>query len=414
MAKWIAVVTFGPSGTFIETSIVDPKDGADVSLPPYVVTEDGFSDAPEESIGERFQLIMPAFNYVPAIFVKGGATGTLPYAMVCEGHSLSIDKVYVDGVEYATSDAIYGWETVKPLDGNGNPYTAIYFNIATSVFDFSEGVYADLSGGSKAINNPIAQIRALATEYSVLRQKGINAPLFAKAESRLANLNSRVCVNAGGASNTSTLSFIEGEFLSSFPMVSMVFQNGSYGPIVTDRTQVELVVDYLTAGQSPLMSRSTIVSETPRTEVFNEFTLRYNYNAMDDVYESVETRTRDTSIICRVSQDLVGYRPMDVIDSVWITESATANAVIDWMVAHQSLPSYYVEYQAHPWMFFRLNRGDNIRLTDDEFGWSEQMATVQSVTLDAGICTIGFRVWSLYTSIGGGARSFSKVEVAAQ
>lgn len=409
-------VSFGPSGTMLETTITDPKDGADVTLPPYVIDEIGFPDCPDESIGQRFPLVTPEFKYVPGVFVSGKATGRLPYCMVAEGHKLTIDTVYVDGVIYGKTHFLYGWEEKKVQDAKGNAYTAIYFNVASGYFDFTEGVYADLSGGDVSLANPIAQIRFLARNYTVLSSNGLNHQLFAKSESKLQNLKSRVCVNAGGSSNTSTISFIEGEFLNSFPMVSMVWERGSYGPVVTDRNQTEKITAYLIAGQSPLLSRASIVQETPKTELYNEFTIRYNYNSMDDVYESVSTRTKENSTICRASQDMVGYRPMGVMDSVWIWEEATAEYVIDWMVGHLASPSYYVEYDGLPEMFFRFARGDNVRLTDDQFGWNEQLATVETLTYSKGHCTVGLRVWSIFADLSGNAVSFDTaptiVEVA--
>ena len=398
-------VTFSPSGGFIETSVTDPKSGVDVALPPYVISEEGFSDVPEPSIGERFPIIMSTMEYAPATFVSGASTGTTPEALVCEG-SNTIEKVYVNGLEYSSTHYLYGWTTVHKSDDLGQPYTAIYFNKAAGVWDFTEGVYAKVVNNSESILNPIAQVRLLATSYSTLGKVGINEFLFARAESKIGNLSSRVCLNAGGSNNTSCLSFIESEFCASFPMISMVWQAGGYGPVVTDRTQVSQISGYLVSNQAPLMSRATIVQETAVTDIFNEFTLRYSYNAMEDVYEGVSTRTSSNSLICKASQEMVGYNPCDVIDSVWIHDSKTAEYVLDWLVAHTSAPSYYVEYQCNPSIFFRFSLGDNIALTDNEFSWSEQIATVETLSLAKGYCTIGLRVWSIFTNIGGGANTF--------
>tara|TARA_R110001599_G_scaffold48854_5_gene140082 strand:+ start:242 stop:1546 length:1305 start_codon:yes stop_codon:yes gene_type:complete len=399
-------VTFSPDGGFIETSITDPKSGVDVALPPYVISVEGFSDVPEASIGERFPIIMSTMEYAPATFVSGSSTGRLPEALVCEG-SNTIEKVYVNGLEYSASHYLYGWTTVQNSDNLGQWYTAIYFNKAAGVFDFTEGVYAKVVNQTESILNPIAQVRLLAKSYSTLGEVGINSFLFARAESKIGNLSSRICLNAGGSNNTSCLSFIEGEFCASFPMISMVWQSGGYGPVVTDRTQTSQVSGYLISGQAPLTSRATIVQETSVTEIHNEFTLRYSYNAMDDVYEGVSTRTSSNSLICKASQEMLGYNPAEVIDSVWIHDSKTAEYVLDWLVAHTSMPSYYIEYQCNSSTFFRFALGDNISLTDSDFSWTEQTATVETLSLSKGYCTIGLRVWSIFANIGGGANTFA-------
>jgi hypothetical protein len=404
-------LTFAPDGGTVETSVTDPKSASDVSLPPFVINAEAFSDAPDVSMGERFQLITPEFKYVPAVFITGkAASGYQPKAMVCEGHRLTIDAVYINGESYSKTHFAYGWEQVEESDDQMNPYTAVSFIMTTAWFDFTEGVYVDLSGGPKNLSNPISQIRMLALDYTVLTSIGINESLFAKAESKLQNITSRICVNAGGSSNTSTISFIEGEFCASFPMISMVWESGAYGPVVTDRNQTDTISAYFIVGQAPLMSRASVVQETPKTEIANDFTLRYSYNAMDDVYEGVATRNAKNSIICRASQDMVGYRPADIIDSVWIFEEATAEYVLDWLVGHSATPSYYVEYDGLPSLFFRVSRGDNIRITDASFGWEEQLATVETLIFRDGYCTIGLRVWSIFENLGGGAQSFNKSE----
>jgi len=402
-------ITFAPDGGLVELSITDPKDSSDVTFPPFIVSEDTFPDAPDESIGERMQLICSEFAYVPGIFVTGVASGGLqPKVMVCEGHNYDIDNVYVNGTNYGKTHAIYAWSEVQLVDEDLNPYTAISFTSGSSWFDFTEGVYADLSGGPKNLTNPIAQIRKIAGEYSVLTSQGINQRMFARAESKLQNLKSRLCVNAGGSNAASTISFIEGEFCGSFPMISMAWENGSYGPVVTDRNQTETIAAYFIVGQSPIMSRASVVQETPKTQIVNEFTLRFNYNALDDIYEDVAYRTANNSIICRASQDMVGYRPSDVMDSVWIYETATAEYVLDWLVGHSATPSYYVEYDGVPALFFRVSRGDNVRITDSDFGWDNQLATVETLIFKPGSCTIGLRVWSIFATLGGGAQSFDR------
>jgi hypothetical protein len=162
---------------------------------------------------------------------------------------------------------------------------------------------------------------------------------------------------------------------------------------------------YLIAGQSPLLSRATVVQESAKTSISNEFQLRYNYNAMEDIYQGTGYRNATNSTLCRVSQRMVGFRPAGVLDSLTITDAATAEYVLDWLVAHIAVPSYYVEYEAEASLFFELQRGDNIQLTDSEFGWEGRMATVETLRIEPGRCSVGFRVWLLFDSVSGGAQT---------
>ncbi|HIA04436.1 MAG TPA: hypothetical protein EYN66_21505 [Myxococcales bacterium] len=421
-----AGVSFGPQeGGTLETTITDPRESADITLPPYLITRGGFPDASDEAIGQRFPLVFPEWSHVPGHYVHKGTLDSTsgnyenPTVLVSSG-TMDVTAVYVDGKSYAAGSSVYPWEVKHSTDANGSPYTAVYFNgnPTAASFDLSEAVYATVktpgyTSGSPIYNvntgaleeDPIGQIRRLVRDYSLLQRPGINSQLFAKAQARLVNRKSRVCVNAGGSANTSTISYIEGELLASLPMVSMVWEGGGYGPLVTDRMQADAATAYLIAGQAPLLSRATVVQESPKSSTYNEFTLRYGYNALEDTYDGTAYRNGTNSTLCAASQKMVGYRPQDVMDSIVIHDEATAEYVLDWLVAHISVPSYYVEYEATARAFFDLQRADNVRLTDSAFGWKDRIATVETIRLEPGRCTVGFRVWLLFDSVSGGAFS---------
>lgn len=419
-------VSFGPfEGGILETTVTDPRDSCDVSLPPYLITAEGFPEADDSAIGQRFPIVFPKFNYVPGVFIdKGTPNGDEwqnPIVLLASG-TLSVDHVFVDGNEHGPASTTYPWEVVHDSDNTGQLYTGIKFLSTTVFFDLSEAVYATVStpGFSTGTasewqdagaleTDPIGQVSRLISSYTILQRPGANAQLFAKAQARLINTSTRVCVNAGGSSNTSTISYIEGAFLSTLPMVSMVWESGAYGPVVTDRMGGQALTAYLVAGQAPLLSRATVVQESAKTEINNEFQLRYAYDAMRDIYEGVGYRNSNNSTLCKASQRMVGFRPAGVLDSLTIHDSATAEYVLDWLVAHIAVPSYYVEYEAEAVLFFELQRGDNIDLTDSEFGWENKTATVETLRLEPGKCTVGFRVWLLFAGVAGGAYSADPV-----
>jgi hypothetical protein len=80
-----------------------------------------------------------------------------------------------------------------------------------------------------------------------------------------------------------------------------------------------------------------------------------------------------------------------------------AEAVVDWLVDHTSLPSYRVDYTTSTWVLLHLQRGDTVLLNDPEFGWSKQRATVESITYTPASCVLGLRVWARYYDLGGGS-----------
>jgi hypothetical protein len=96
-----------------------------------------------------------------------------------------------------------------------------------------------------------------------------------------------------------------------------------------------------------------------------------------------------------------GERHESPIEVVQYSEDAVAEYVAGWLVAHKALPSYYIEYQCFPWCFLFLRRGDNVLLTDDRWGWSQDKATVENIRYARGNCAIGLRVWSPYYKLGG-------------
>ena len=106
-----------------------------------------------------------------------------------------------------------------------------------------------------------------------------------------------------------------------------------------------------------------------------------------------------------MSQQLIGERHAPVIESRFVTSDDEAAFILDWMVDHMALPSYYVEFKALARIFLENRRGDTIDLTSDEFGWVLQPATIERMTYRRGLCIVGLRVWTRYMDLGGAAAS---------
>ena len=393
-------VEFGARAQVVSCTVTDPLGSCDQQLPPYVLTTDRLSALPAESQGQRLPVVLPQFGAIPAILVA--ASSTVPRYAVCHGH-LTIDTVYVDGTAYAAASVFYPWSEVHAVDLQGEPYTRLDFTGGLSGFSGDEAVYVAVSGG-RSDGTPITIVRELVQGYTTLGAAGAAAGLFAEAQAKLGTrMAARCAVNASGSANTTVLAFVEGELLASFPMVSMVWEGGGYGPIVTDRRAPP--VASLVADQWPLLDRASSVSESARADLRNTFTVQFGYDPLADTYAGVVQRDPTNSLLCSISRQMVGERQGDVVESLWITDQQVAEAVVDWLVEHTTLPSYRVDYLASPWVLLHLRRGDTVLLTDPEFAWVEQRATVEAITYTPSACTLGLRVWARYYTLGGGSAS---------
>ena len=399
-------ITFGALQEQVTFSASDPKETIDLELPPYLMSEDAFNDLSDSAVGQKYPILLDSYDYVPGQWVNTAFLKGI--VLLCYGHfdnatvSGANQYIWVDGTSYESASSSHAFSWHHLTDKLGRPYTAVIFS-GTNTFEYSEQVYAKLSGGH-GTTSPVTQMQYLVEGYTLLCKRGSNKVLFARAEAAVGTLQSKAVVNAAGSTASTTLNFIEGEFLSNFPMISMCWQGGAYGPVVTDH-RTDQVSYRLTADQWPILSRATQVTETPKSALYNEFTLHYKYNPQDDNYAAVSQRNASTSALCEMSVNEFGYRPMSPIESLYIHDDATANYVIDWLITHHTLPSYLVDYDVSPKLFFSLFLGDKVLITDAEFGWSEVSATVEGVRWSNGLAVLTLRVWARYTKLGAGAFS---------
>lgn len=181
-------------------------------------------------------------------------------------------------------------------------------------------------------------------------------------------------------------------------MFSMMYSNNGIGLVVTDRRN-SLYVNSFIVGNSEILDRSTGITELERESLYNSFTLRYDYSAVDDTYKKTITRNSTNSLVCKVSENRIGKRDYQIIDSVIIVDDSTASFVIEWLADHFALPSYYIEYECVPNIVFKVKVGDNIVITDDELGFTSEKATVEKVEYKKGKVTIGVRYWIIYSQL---------------
>lgn len=401
-------VVYSPGdGGMVEFSLTDPKDHADLNLSQWVASPERNGVLISDSaVGQRYPLIFNRY-VVPCLQIVRVAAA--PTYLVAYGHGHAVIAVYVNGESRDSSDVEYGYTQENDLDEFGVPYRKLYVS-GDHAWDGSETVHADTTAASPAATDLLGIVRYLLAQFTTLGESGLNDELFGLAQARLGpNATIRALVNGSGeGTETRAIQYVESELLSSFPMVSMAWHGGGYGPVVTDHRST-LVRARLVVGQHPILDRTSDVQETPKSELFNNFTFRYAYSMIDDEFGGVVVRHPDNSPLCSLSRDNVGERHMDPIESVTVFDSAVATYIVDWLVAHYAMPSYYVEYQAMPVIYLTLRPGDNVRITDDELGWDEVPATVERLALVPGGAVLGLRVWWSYYRLGGGALTHAGV-----
>lgn len=390
--------------------ISDPRDTVSALIPPFVIDASRYTAPHESAIGERYAVVVNKAHRCPTQRVTSNATGAQRF-VVCLRHGLSVNtvsgsSVFVNGVGKIPADATYGWTVDEDIDNQGTQVTTVRFTNAATVWADTDTVHVTVEqfDDDEEKFSPVGVIRYVVQQFSPLGVQGTNDELFATAEGRypVGSGKPRCCVNSAAGGGT-VLDWIENGFLASFPMISMVWEGGKYGPVLTDRRLPPVAA--WEANEAPLLGRTSTVQETRKSELFNEFQLRYRYNPLTDVYESTLSRGAANSGVCQQSRLLVGQRDHAVIDSIYIEDDLTAAYVLDWLVDHLALPSYLVEYEAMPWVALRYRRGDPITLTDGDLGWSQEQATIEQVSYRRGRVVVLLRVWLRYLDLGGQALS---------
>lgn len=403
-------VSFGgrrPDGTFstMDFEVVDPRETTSSKMPNWVMDIGRFTNLFTGSLGQVYPIIVNGYPYVPAVRLTSNSNGNNTF-LISQGGSdqITLSGTYVNGEPVSPTHPNYPHNLSQGSDNYGVVYATVAFTSSMgTVWEDSDSVYCEVEKHNQDLSI-IGVIRELLENYSSFGIQGLEPVLFSDAEFKIPTGlgNPKVCINGSGSSSQATsISYIESSYLESYPMVSMIWERGGYGPIVTDfRTPP---ITHFVSGQHPIFDRASLVQESDKASICNEFVLKYNYNAMLDQFESVRLRSPDNSGICSYSRAMFGYRTCTPIESLTIFDDSTANYVLDWMVAHQALPSYYVEYEGAPTLFFKMRRGDTIELTDEEFGWEKEHATIEKLTYRSGRTLIGLRVWYRYMDLEGSA-----------
>jgi len=370
------------SGELFECKLQDPRDSANVIFPPYVVDSSSW-DAPHSgSVGRPYPIVYGRFT-VECPRVSDSAVA--PDFIAALGHNHSIGAVYRNDVALAIG-VDYTVEYSTDNDG-----------ISVTLISALPGSWADTDRVTAEVRPLVATdpdpdlfdvIRDLLQRYHPAGHQIISPQLFADAEAKVGGKRPvSLLVNT----RSSLLSFIEEGLLEDYPMLTMVWDGGRYGPVLTDFTAPPRI--HLEVGTSLLRFRLGGRSESPKNQAFNQFQIRYAFdNHLDDFSASVSAGPT-THTVCDASSQAMGPRVDDVRESVTFRDPVTAGWVLDWLVAHKTLPTYYTEYGGSSSLFFLLRRGDTVQLTDGDMKLSAATATVEKLVYERGFVRIGLRVW---------------------
>ena len=391
-------VSFGANDEILTTDIIDPSYTSDKIIPEKFCTIDSIPTIPDSYIGHRYPLIFDDYPYVPCISTSDDKYG--PTFLVCADHDHVVNNIYINGNEKSSTDADRGWGAFYSYDNQGNAVMVVKFIPSLIEWEAGDTVYANIARKDGKERNLIEVIKHILIKGSLLTEAGLDADLFGRAAQKLSMLKVKCLINGSGESDSARcLEYVQSTLSSSFPMLSFTFSGRGYGPIVTDRRN-EFITLNLTARTGLLYDRASDIQESSKSEVRNSFTIKYDFDAVNNNYKKIVTRNENNSALCKISREKFGKYDGDVLESIVIYDDAVASYVIDWMVSHFTLPSYYVEYAGSPSLIFLLKLGDNIRLTDSKVNLSSALGTIEKIEYSKGQVILGIKLWLLYENIG--------------
>ena len=422
-------VVFGATDEIVSLSLMDSVVSNNLIIPEYYIVKDDFPDMPDNQIGQRFPLIIGSYEGgVPCIRITNHQYG--PLYLIGYGWQIQVTYVSIDGRKIEFDDPERGWEIKKSTTPSGIPYTYIDFNFPSSLSndgysdtEYSsdwndpnstdptgsyEGVWGDSisvyagveeSGLYPEKSTLLEQIKYLIVYYSGFKEAGFDIASYNRALAKDPGLKIQTLINGSDANNTATvLEFIQSTIADSFPMISLIYTGIGLGIIFSDRRQA-IINDTFIVGQSGIIDRASQFEESSTEDVYNVFSLKYNYNTEEDTFEKHLIVDETNNKFCAISQTKLGRREYDIIESVVIFDDSTAEYVLGWLAAHVSIPRYIVEYTASPSLFLYINVGDNIKITDVEMGFINITSTITKIVYNKDELLITVNMWILHDNL---------------
>ena len=411
-------IVFGTKDEIVTLSIVDSKISNDLIIPQYLILKDpDFPDLPKDQDGKRFPIVLGKYQGgVPCIRITANDYG--PMYLIAYGHNIRVNSVRINERDILFSDPERGWETKTSVTPSGIPYTYLDFVYPNSLqhdnnpnsneegtyeYKWTEGnvsVYADVTNSTfRFSDNILDQMKELIVNFSGYGIESFDEEIFSRSKSRCPSLNIQTLINASDSNNlTTVIQYVQNTFTDQFPMFSLLYSRVGIGIVFTDRRSKSIFESFI-VGQSGIMDRVSSVEETPSEEIYNSFLIKYSYNTADDSYNKQLRIDHTNNELCSISYYKLGKREYDVIESVSIYDDLTASYVMNWLASHLSLPRYKIEYSCNPSLFLSLRVGDNIKITDNELGWTNVDATITNINYNKNNLNIKVDVWIIYNKI---------------
>jgi len=298
-----------------------------------------FSTAPDESCGEPYPIVYGR-KIVPCICVDeerydAASAQTVGDWLVLGHHSENdVSQIWINDENYS-----FQFSSENTRDDLGNRIHLLTINEGIRP-DASANVYADIDTGTTQATAGIIEL--ILDTYSDLRANQIDRLSLEEAKSKLSSWTLETLFNGAGASEAKVFESIENRLCESIPCIKMRWNAGRYGCVIIDFVNKHVKAEL--AWGIELIDRVTDVEESPRSQIFNRFELKYMYNPRLNEYTKTKFRDPSNSRMCKISCELFGPLDFGAIESVDITQDLVADFVLDWYVNAYALPTYYVEY----------------------------------------------------------------------
>jgi hypothetical protein len=409
-------VSFGTDDEFVDLTVDDPPLGGS-EIPPWILDSERWPDIVDQSVGQRVPLVLgrgsvpcPRVDHSTGIDTDGDGSNDIPAGtrdefVVCYGHSVNVQQVWVDKVPKQLTTH---YTVNQGVDALGLPVTTIR-GVVAAFNDTSKEVHARVIATNTVGLDLATLIRKILHDYGGFTGDRLSDRLFADFQARLGLYGAdattglsipRVVINDPSGS----LDYVTSGLLESFPYVSLVWDGAGIGPVVVDHRAEPVASLTNRAGYVLGRPEGGRYQETALTDLRTGFSLQYDYDAVQQSYAKVATRNRKTNALCDLAAQVIGADQVDgQRTSVIIADSASAEATLDWLCEHRCRPAYDVEIECLPVAWFQLRLGDTVEWTDDDEGFSAERAIVIGRSWVRGLVTITLRVFPRLWRVAGGS-----------
>lgn len=410
-------VQWGLDEEFVDVTVDDPPIGG-AEIPPWILDAERWPDIVDQSVGQRVPIVIgrgilpcPRVDHSEGIDNDGDgandiAPGTRDEFVVCYGTDVTVERVWIGGT---AAEETIDYTVHQGTDSIDLPVTTIR-GVSNRSAQLDNEVHAKVVETVTAGLNLGTLIRRVLHDYGGFAADRLSDRLFAEFSARAGaygpNTSTglsipRVVVNEPAGS----LDYVANGLLESYPYVSLVWDGAGIGPVVVDHRADPVAA--LTRGRGYVLGRQAGARyrETPISELRTGFSLQWGYDPVQRTYAQVSFRNRMNNALCELAAQVIGADQVDGgRSSVTITDSASANASLDWLCEHFCRPAYDVDLDCFPQAWFAIRLGDTVTWTDDQVDFEAEKAIVTGRSWSRGHVTLSLRVFPRIWRVGGGTQ----------